>query len=103
MIEYQHGYKTKERFWVRGQLFEGKKVRVVRFIQSHKDRPGICKMSIVPQTEKLKNDPPGDSNRHRLLPTATGIPTGQGSRQGLSGSNSGLPEASSLPVSYYRT
>ncbi len=56
--EFQYGYRAKQCFWVRGQLFEGQKVCFLWFIQGKSHEAGVCPMpkQIVWETKVAKTD-----------------------------------------------
>src|SRR3989344_4858934 len=77
VVTYPYGTRTKERFRVRGQLFEGKEVCFLRFVQGLEDGSGIHPVSEqgLWKTKVLEAHQNGNCHRAGILPTATGLST----------------------------
>ena len=75
VLKYPYGTRAKERFRVRGQLFERKKVRFLRFVQGFEDESRIhpVQEQTLWKTEIAEKDPYGNCNRARILSTAAGV------------------------------
>jgi len=75
VVKYPYGTRTKERFQLRGQLFEGKEVCFLRFVQGFEDESGICQVSAheLWKTKVPEAYPNGDCRRTGILPTTTGV------------------------------
>ena len=76
VLKYPYGTRTKERFQLCGQLFEGKKVRFLRFVQGFQDPSRIYPVQEqnLWKTEVSEKDSYGDRHCARILPTAAGVP-----------------------------
>ena len=74
-LTYPYGYRQKERFRLCGQLSEGQKVRILRFVQDKPDGSGIGQM---PQQNVWKTEVPeahqnGDFHCAGVLPATAGV------------------------------
>jgi len=76
VVKYPYGTRAKERFQLRGQLFERKEVHILRFVPGIEDESRICSVSAQDLWETEISEASQNRNCHLagILPTAAGVP-----------------------------